>query len=201
MHSCRGAKQEDPLTRPPPLLFLSKHLRSVPVPLWACCCCCCCHYRELANCVMHPKMNGMRTLSTRRSVMWRNCRDLWSCYAAVSVAALGRPVLSNPLNCDWATNVRGNSTSWSTVPSCAPSCVCMCVCVRRLKLIPKCFKLLFIFCCWFVFAHFVYCVFSFSLPVLCTHHKFGFLYFEYFTILHKYFKTSHSARTTHARLA
>lgn len=140
MHSCRGAKQEDPLTRPPPLLFLSKHLRSVPVPLWACCCCC--HYRELANCVMHPKMNGMRTLSTRRSAMWRNCRDLWSCYAAVSVAALGRPVLSNPLNCDWATNVRGNSTSWSTVPSCAPLCVCMCVSIETN---PKVFQI--VFCC------------------------------------------------------
>lgn len=81
--------------------------------------------------------------------MWRNCRDLWSCYAAVSVAALGRPVLSNPLNCDWATNVRGNSTFLSTVPSCAPSCVCMCAC--RLKLIPKCFKLfLFVVACLFL---------------------------------------------------
>lgn len=84
---------------------------------------------------------------------------------------------------------------------CAKLRTIVCLYVCRLKLIPKCFKLLFIFCCWFVFAHFVYCVFSFSLPVLCTHHKFGFLYFEYFTILHKYFKTSHSARTTHARLA
>lgn len=104
--------------------------------------------------------------------MWRNCRDLWSCYAAVSVAALGRPVLSNPLNCDWATNVRGNSTFWSTVPSCAPSCVCICVCVS-IETNPKVFQIVFI-CCLFVFAHFVYCVFSLSLPVLCTHHKLGF---------------------------
>lgn len=48
------------------------------------------------------------------------------------------------------------------------------VCVRRLKLIPKCFKLLLFSFFLVCLCTLVYCVFSLSLAVSCTHHKFWF---------------------------
>jgi len=137
-------------------------------------------------------MNGMRTLSMRRSVMWRNYCDLWFCSLVVLGVALDWPMWSNPWNCDWGTDVRENSTFWSTEPNCVPFYCCFFICCFSIETNPKVFQ--FNYCILLSFSTLFIVL---SLQYLSTHHhQFSFSISQLGLSISKL----HSTRTTHARL-